>query len=331
MEIGSSLLEKKKIFSGKMSLDKNMKIIFASNSTFGALILKKIIENNIHPSLLISTSDKKIGRGQQIKSLLIKDFAKSVGVKIKEVEKITDFHNIIEKEKPDLVIVTAIGLILPQKTLDLSFFVNIHPSLLPKYRGATPIQSTIIDGVLKSGVSLIKMNDKIDSGAIIAQKKVSFDGQMNYEKAEQILADVGADLIIENISSLLSKKVKTKPQDENKATYTKKFTKEDGRINWSEPAEVIARKVRALNPWPGTYSMIGEKRFKILEAETQSQTENGPFGSPGKVYLGTNHTIAVQTGKDFLLIKKLQIEGKSSTNSKDFLQGNIHSIGINLV
>ena len=305
-----------------------MKIIFVSNSQFGVKVLERLLENNIVPFCLISSSDKKIGRGHQIKSLFIKDFAREKNIKIKEADSHQEFHKAIGAEKPDLVLVTATGMIIKKETLDLSFFVNIHPSLLPKYRGTTPIQSAIMNDEKKNGVSLIKMSHKIDSGPIIVQEEVVFDDRINYKDAEEKLAVTGADLTLKILPLIQEDKILLKEQDENKATYTEILCKEDGKINWNEPAKIIERKIRALNPWPGTHSHINNKRFKVLDADVQEQTESGPFGEPGKVYLGTNYTLAVQTGKDFLLIKKLQLEGKNPTLSKDFLQGNIDSIGV---
>jgi methionyl-tRNA formyltransferase len=304
-----------------------MKIIFASNSNFGAVVLKRLLENNIVPSILIASKDKKAKRGQQPQSLPIKNFANEKNIEIREISNLNDFHLVVEKEKPDLVIVTAIGMIIKKETLDLSFFLNVHPSLLPKYRGATPIQTAIINGDTKMGVSLLKMSHKIDSGPIIAQKEVTFDQKIDYKKAEEELALLGADLLIDYIPHFPKEDLSFSLQDENQATYTEKFLKEDGKINWEEPAKLIERKIRALNSWPGTYCKLNDKYFKVLEADVQEQNENGPFGEPGKIYLGTNYTLAIQTGKDFLLVKKLQFEGRKATSSKDFLQGNINSIG----
>ncbi len=304
-----------------------MKIIFASNSDFGAIVLKKLLENDINLSFLIASEDKKAKRGQQPQSLPIKDFANEKNIEVREINSLNEFHLVIESEKPDLVIVTAIGMIIKKQTLDLSFFVNIHPSLLPKYRGATPIQTAIVEGNAKMGVSLVKMSHKVDSGPIIAQEEIIFDEKIDYKKAEENLALMGADLLIDYISRFSKEDLDFSIQDENQATYTEKFLKEDGKINWEEPAKIIERKIRALNPWPGTYCKLDDKYFKVLEADVQEQNENGPFGEPGKIYLGTNYTLAIQTGKDFLLIKKLQIEGKKPVSTKDFLQGNIDSVG----
>ncbi len=306
-----------------------MKTVFVSNTSFGGTVLKKFLEQ-FKPSVLITSPFKENKRGK-VENLFIRNLARQNKIEVKEVTSKDDFHKVIETEKPDLVVFVAFGMIMPKETLNLSTFINIHPSLLPKYRGATPIQNAIIDNVEKSGVSIIKMDEKIDSGPIIKQDEVPFHPKITYTEAENILAEKGGDLLLDIFSSFGEKvDFSERKQNEEEATYTNPFCKEDGKINWEEPAKMIESKIRALNPWPGTYSKMGEKNFKILEAEIQEQTTAGPFGDPGKVYLGTNHTIAIQTGKDFLLIKKLQIEGKNSTTSKDYLQGNMHSIGITL-
>ncbi len=307
-----------------------MNIAFASNSPFGAVIFKTLIKNSIKPSLLITGPDKKEEKDQEVQTLLIRDLAREESIKIEEAETEEDFHRIIEENSPEMVIVASFGIIVSPETLALSNFINVHPSLLPKYRGPTPIQSAIIDGEEKTGVSLIMMNEKIDQGPIIAQSEVPLTPSIDYKKLEETLALEGSNLLIKTIPLVLKEEATLTPQNEEDATYTKLFTKSDGKINWEENAELIERKIRAYNPWPGTYSKMGEKLFKILDAEVQKQTEAGPFGDLGKVYLGTNDTLAVQTGKDFLLIKKLQIEGKNSTTSDDYLRGNMQSIGITL-
>ncbi len=307
-----------------------MNIAFASNSPFGAVVFKKLLENGITPSFLITSSATDQKKRTKAQNLLLRDLARERGVEIREAEDRETMHKIIEEKRPELVVTAACGIIISQETLSLSTFINVHPSLLPEYRGATPIQNAIIDGKEKTGVSVIKMNEKIDGGPILSQKEVSLMSKITYEEAEKLLAEEGGDLLLDVIPSALKDELTFTEQNEEEATYTKTLKKEDGKINWSDPAKDIERKVRALNPWPGTYGKMGEKTFKVLDAEVQEQTTDGPFGDPGKVYLGTNNSIAVQTGKNFLLIKRLQIEGKNSTTSKDFLQGNMQSIGITL-
>ncbi len=305
-----------------------MDIIFAINSFFGTVIFKKLLEKKPAPSLLITLPLKAKKKEKTSSNLLIRELAIKEKVEIKEAEDKETFHRIVKERNPEIVVLAAFGMIIPGKTLALSTFINVHPSLLPEYRGATPIQSAIIDNVEKSGVSIIKMNSEIDKGPVIAQREVPLAPRVTYKEAETLLAEEGGKLLLEVISFAEEEELIGNEQREEEATYTKVLTKRDGKIDWKEPAELIERKVRALNPWPGTYSKMGKKFFKVLEAEVQEQTSVGPFGDPGKVYLGTNHSLAIQTGKHFLLIKKLQIEGKNATTTKDFLQGNMQTIGI---
>lgn len=305
-----------------------MKIIFASNSSFGGIVLEELVKNNSAPDILITSSDKKSGRGQQIQPLAIKEMAQKEDIKIMEADDKETFHKIIQEESPDAVIVAAFGLIIPEETLKLSNFFNIHPSLLPKYRGATPIQTVIQNGEEESGVTIIKMKKEIDSGPIVIQKSVQMRSEMNYAEAEELLAKIGSELTIETLNLFQNNNIAEKEQNHNEATFTKILSKEDGKINWNDAAEIIERKIRAFSSWPGTYTKMGEKMIKVISADIQKQTEAGPFGEKGKMYLGTNNTLAIQTGKDFLLIKELQLEGKTPTSSKDFLQGNMSCIGV---
>ena len=304
------------------------KIIFAGSGRFSFLAFKTIIEGGINPSLIVITEDRRTEREKKKNPLRVKGLASEHNLPIAETKEKEDFHKIIEKEKPDIVLVAGFGIIIPEKTLQLSRFFNLHPSLLPKYRGPSPIQTAILNEEKESGTTLFRVNEVIDEGPILAQKRVPFHSKITYTEAEETLAKEGGSLFLENVKDIEEGNVNLKQQDENLASYTKLLRKEDGRINWKEPAKEIEKKIRAFNPWPGTFSKMGDKYFKVLDAEIQEQTGNGPFGAPGKVYLGTNSTIAVQTGKDFLLIKSLQIEGKKTTNSKDFLQGNTDYMGI---
>ncbi len=300
-----------------------MKTVFVGTPRFADIALKRLIRNGETPSFVVTVTDKKAGRGQQLSPSPVKETATEKGIRVVEVEDKDTFHNIIKEEKPDIVIIAAFGIIIPQETLDLTTFLNIHPSLLPKYRGPSPIQSTIIDGVENTGVTIIEMDGKIDHGPIVAKSKVKLKEDVTYLEAEELLADEGANLVF----SVIQGEIKGEPQDDSEATYTPKISKEDGNIDWKESAEVIERKVRALNPWPGTFTYSDKGKIKILEGGVQEQTSDGPFGEIGKTYLATNNHIAVQTGKDFFIIKKLQLEGKQPVTAKEFLNGNIQFFG----
>lgn len=304
-----------------------MKIFFASNARFGKIILQKMLELGVKVDAVVTAPDKRKGRGGEVSPLPIKVFAHEEKIDVYEADEKEEFHQIIEKEKPDVVIVAGFKIIILSKTLQKTLFINVHPSALPAYRGPTPIQKTILSGDSVGGVSIIKMNEKVDYGPVIKAETVQLSDDMSYLQLEEFLAVKAGEMMKEVISLIENKELKFSEQDDERASFTSKIAKEDGLVNWSEPALFIERKVRAYNPWPGTYTYINGKMLKIIEAEVQQQTGVGPFGDPGKTYLGTNGTIAVQTGKDFLLIKKLQLEGKNPVLAKEFVQGNFSLLG----
>jgi len=314
----------------------NPKIIFIGTPEFAAIVLEKLYQENLNPQLVITSSDKPVGRKGIITAPPVKDLAQKHKAEILQPKKISDIKDKISAFNPDLIIVVAYKQILPKDILSIPKFgcLNIHPSLLPKYRGPSPIQYAILEGEKETGVSIILMDEKIDHGKIVSSIKHQISSSDNYKELSEKLSNLGANLLIETIPDWIKGKIKPIPQDESRATYTKIIKKEDGKINWEDSAQKIERKVRAFYPWPSAFAFLkeessseGVKTLKILEAEVLEQTKNGPFGVPGKVYIAPDDKIAVQTGKDFLIVKKLQLQGKSPTNSADFLKGHIDFIG----
>ncbi len=298
-----------------------MHITFAGTPNFSKRVLKELLKE-VDVSAVVTAKDKPRGRGQKKKPTAVKKLAKK--------ENIPVFHDLKEViEKTDLVLVVAYGKIIKEKELKKPQygFLNVHPSLLPNYRGPTPLQAAILNGDDETGVTIIKMDEKIDHGPILAQKKVKLSGSEYYLDLGKELSTLGGELLSEVVSNWTKGDIKPKPQDHSNATHTNLLDKKDGQIDWTNSATLIERKVRAYNPWPGCYSYLNDKMLKIFKAEVQKQTKDGPFGDPGKIYLGTNEKIAVQTGDDFLLIEKLQLEGFQKTTSKEFLQGNMDIIG----
>ena len=306
-----------------------IKIVFMGTPEFGAVILEKLCLSEYKPVLAITAQDKPVGRKLILTPPPVKITAQKYGIPVRQPEKISSLKSEISDLKPDLIIVASFGRILPKEILELPKYgcLNLHPSLLPQYRGATPIQSAILDGCEKTGVSVILMDEKMDHGPIIAQKTLAMEKKETAASLFDKLAGLSANLILETIPKWLGNEIKARQQDESRATFTRILTKEDGRIDWRRPAEEIERKIRAFNLWPGTYCLADNKIFKILEADVLIQTENGPFGPIGKTYLASNDKIAVLTGKDFLIIEKLQLAGKKETTAADFLKGHLDFVG----
>jgi len=299
-----------------------MKITFAGSPKYAAIVLEEILNEKIPVKWVVTNEDKPEGRGQKIKPTPVKKLARKRGLEVcHRLEAVI--------KKTDLVLVAAYGRIFSEDILEMPKygFLNLHPSLLPKYRGPTPIQAAILNNDKSTGVTVIRMNSEIDSGPIISQKKINLSGNEYYPDLEKKLAREGGRLLADTTKKWTADQIEAEPQNDSEATYTRLLKKEDGRIDWSNPAEKIEREVRAYYPWPGCYTELDDKILKIHKASVQKQTEAGPFGVPGKTYLGTNEKIAVQTGKDFLLIEELQFEGGKKISSASFLQGNTDLIG----
>jgi len=219
--------------------------------------------------------------------LIVRDKLKEAGYQLVDAE----------SEEIDLIVVGFWGEIVRKEMLEKPKFgaLNVHPSLLPKYRGPTPVLFTILNGDSEAGVTIIKMDEEVDHGPILAQQKF-FIGEKKLTKSElrQILWELGGDLLVETIPKWIRGEIQPQEQDHSKATYTKKLTREDGRIDWNRPAEYRERQIRALTPWPGAFTIWKGKRIKILK-------------------------VHVEGGK--LVIDELQMEGKKPTTFHDFLLG----------
>ena len=310
--------------------NREIKIVFMGTPLFGAIILKKLSDTPYRPFLVITSPNKPKGRKQVLTLPAVKLAAKEKNIKIIQPLKIKDSKSEIISLKPDLGVVAAYGKILPKEILDIPKygFLNVHPSLLPCWRGASPIQYTILNGDEKTGISIIKMTEGMDEGPIVEMSKSKCQmSNINAKELTKKLAELGGDLLAETIPRWVSGKITPQPQNDSEATYTKIIKKEDGRINWQNSAESIERKIRAFYPWPGAFSFWNKKRIKITEGKVLKLAENSSLPIPGKVFLGSNKKPAVLAGKDALIIEKIQLEGKKEMSSKEFLRGHGDFIG----
>lgn len=286
------------------------------------------------PSLVVTNPDRPAGRGKELVSPPVKEVAREYGIEFVQTEEISEAEEKIKEIAPDLMLVCAFGKILPKSTLEIPSrgCLNIHPSLLPKFRGPSPIQGAILAGEKETGTTLMLMDKKLDHGPIVAQQATRIEEKETYPELERKLALMGADLTMEYAPKLVKGEVSPVPQNDEEATFTKMISKEDGKVDWQEEAEMIERRVRAFTPWPGCWSLMKgkdgqEKVVKIKKASVLHENKTFPDGETGKVFLGTNDTIAVRTGKDFLVIEELQLEGGRSLPAKEFLQGHLDIIG----
>ena len=230
-----------------------------------------------------------------------------------------------QKMNPDICVVAAYGKIIPKKYLDVPRygFVNIHPSLLPKYRGPSPIKTAIMNGDNKTGVTIMLVDEEMDHGPILAQSTYQISRTIYHKLIQKDLWDLGAKLLIETLPKYVSREIKPQEQDHAQATFTKKFTREDGRINWSQPAEKIYDQIRALGDEPGAWTTWNGKVLNIKSAETHTKM---PFVlQRASLYAGTvirvDGQVAVATGNCYLILKTIQLEGRRETDAKSFVNG----------
>lgn len=279
------------------------KIIFLGTPEFGAIILEGLVKNNYKPVLVITSPDKPVGRKQILTPSAVKIVAQKYNLPLAYQPEET------KKIKPDLIVCAAYGQILSKEVLEIPKYgcLNVHPSLLPKYRGPSPIQTAILNNDKETGVTIFLMDEKIDHGKIVASSKYQIANNVYYQKLEKELAELAIKLLIETIPKWVNNEITPQPQDDSKATYTKTLKKGDGRIDWKKSAEEIERQIRAFSLWPGSFTFWQGKRIKILEAEA--------------VKTPLENKLAIKCGKGYLIIKKLQPEGKKPMSSDDFLRG----------
>lgn len=281
-----------------------MRYIFFGTPKFAAVILEKLIEAKLVPEAVVCNPDEPVGRKKILNAPPVKMLAEKHGIKVFQPEKLEIRNWKLEIDKlggADFAIVAAYNKIIPQAIIDTlpAKFIGVHPSLLPKYRGASPIQTAILNGEKETGVDMFLADKEIDHGPVLAGAKCLISEKDNYMSMEQKLANLGAELLIENLPKYLSGKLKAKDQNHSNATFSKKFSTEGGRVDLEKDSpEFIFNKIRALNPDPGVFTIVktksGDKRVKLLEAE-------------------------LKDGKLELL--KVQPEGKKPMSYKDFLNG----------
>jgi len=290
---------------------------------------------------VVTQPNKKIGREQKKIYTPVKKIALEYKIPVLQPGKISD-PNCIQEIKdlnPDLIVVAAYGQILPKEILEIPKYgcINIHASLLPKYRGASPIQAAILNGDKETGVTIMLMDEKMDHGKLVKSSRRRQSGygasatkfkvqkDITFSELHDKLAKMGAELLVEILPEWFSGQIKPKAQDESKATYTKILKKQDGRINWNKSAEVIERQIRAFTPWPGSFCFWNSKRLKIIKAKVLNISKV----ELGKVY-EIGDKIAVQTEENMLELERIQLEGKREMDIKEFLRGYSEFVGTKL-
>ncbi len=294
-----------------------LKIIFMGTPNFSVPILESIY-NSKHEIISVYTqSPKKKYRGQKKNYTPIHEYALKNKIDVRYPEKLdtTEELNFIKELKPDVVVVVAYGKIIPSNFLDIKniSFINVHASLLPRWRGAAPIQRSIMNLDKETGVSIMKINQKLDTGPFMLQKKISINEQDDYESLSNKLSTLGSDLILKSLDLIEKGDFKFIEQDNSKATYAKKIEKKESKIDWLISAENILAQIKGLSPYPGAWFYHKSNRLKIIKAEKINMS-----GKSGEVL---TEDLIIACGFGSLKIIKIQKEGKKILDTNDFLSG----------
>lgn len=255
----------------------NLKIAFLGTPDFAVKILEEMKKGGLMPSLVITAPDKPKGRKLAITPPPVKIWANNEKIPTLQPDKLNDIRANLEKEKWDIFALAAYGKIIPKEIIEIPKYgiLNVHPSLLPKHRGASPIQSAILDGDKDFGATIMLLDEEMDHGPVLAVGHLPQIKDTNYKELEDKLAELGGELLVKTIPLWINNEIKAVPQEHDKATYTKKIKKEDGFIDWSEDPRVIERKIRAFTPWPSAYFFFKKDNKPLRVIITKATLDNG--------------------------------------------------------
>ena len=308
-----------------------MRIIFMGTPDFAVGTLEALVNAGHEVVLAVTQPDKPQGRKQILIAPPVKQTAEKLGIPVYQPKRVRESEALalLRSYEPELIVVAAFGQILPKELLDMPQYgcINVHASLLPKDRGAAPIQWAILNGDAVTGVTIMRMDVGLDTGDMIAKAEVAITPQDTGGSLFDRLAETGAKLCVETIPSIVDGTAVYTPQDEQAATKVGQISKKDGLIDFTRSAAAIECQIRGLNPWPSAYTSLAGKTLKIWSAQVSDrQTE----AQPGTVVLVEKDRFGVQTGEGVLICTEVQLEGKKRMSAADFLRGNALTTGSRL-
>ena len=298
-----------------------MRIVYAGTPEFAVPALIRLQQDNLTPVAVLTQPDRPAGRGRKLRPSAVKKAALELGLPIHQPDSLRNPEQLewLTALQPDLVIVTAYGLILPSEILEVPSHGcwNIHASLLPRWRGAAPIQRAIEAGDRVSGVTIMQMNEGLDTGPILHQEELTLDEKETAATLHNRLAQLGADALMTPLRRLRAGEIpEPTPQDEERASHAAKLSKSEAEIDWRQPAERIERCIRAFNPWPVAWCLIGDERVRIWDADWSDARHGEP---PGSVVRADAAGIIVAAGTGLVRINELQRPGGRRQSAADFL------------
>ncbi len=316
-------------------MNRDVRIVFMGTPDFAVSILEALVQAGHEVVLAVTQPDKPKGRGKALQFSPVKEavlrYQQQFPIDLYQPKRIRDAESVehLKAYAPDVAVVAAFGQVLPKEILELPKYgcINVHASLLPKYRGAAPIQWAVINGEKVTGVTTMQMDAGIDTGDILEKMEVPLSESETGGSLFSKLALAGAKLIVQTLGHIADGSIVPTKQNEEEATYVGMISKDMGRIDWNKPAEEIERLVRGLDPWPSAFTVLHNKTFKIWESavcewECQKEgTVNSGQAAPGSVISADKKQIVVQTGKGQLLLREVQLEGKKRMKADAFLRG----------
>lgn len=306
-----------------------MKIAFMGTPEFAVTVLEGLLNTKHGVGLVATQPDKAKNRGKKIQYTPVKEKALEHNIKVLQPEKVRGNEEFLEELKdyrPDIIVVVAYGQILPKEVLELPKYgcVNVHASLLPRLRGAAPIQRAIIEGDEETGVTIMQMSEGLDTGDMLAKESIKI-GTMNYSMLHDALAEIGARLMVHTLDLIEEGKISPEPQDDSKSSYAKMVFKQEGKIDFTRQPEAVERLIRGFDPWPGAFCEYEDMVMKLWKAQPLCENTGK---EPGTIIEVSARGIKIACGDGALLVSEIQIPGKKRVAVSEYLKGNQIKEGI---
>jgi len=297
-----------------------LKIIYAGTPEFAVPALEALIQSGHQVVAVYTQPDRPAGRGRKLQFSAVKECALQHDIEVVQPQSFKQSSDVeqLQQYSADLMVVAAYGIILPQVILNAPRLgcINIHGSLLPRWRGAAPIQRAILAGDRQTGITLMQMDEGLDTGAMLAKASVDIDEDTTAAELHDELKKVGADLLLNNLDAIESGRIKARQQDDSEACYAAKLSKQEALIDWSKPAQQLHREIRAFNPWPVSHCLLHGKNVKIWSAD---RVDEPCSATPGEVISHTRQGIQVCCGEALLSIREIQFAGKKRSSAEQLL------------
>ncbi len=296
-----------------------LRIVFAGTPDFALPSLEALAASRQRLVAVYTQPDRPAGRGRKLRASPVKQRALELGIPVEQPPTLraTDIQQRLAAYRPELIVVVAYGLLLPDPVLELPGLgcVNVHASLLPRWRGAAPIQRALLAGDETTGVSIMQVDAGLDTGPVLLQRELALSASDTAESVHDGLAALGAEALLEAVEALGRGEAESRPQDDSVATHAPKISKDEARLDWSRPAAELDRAVRAFNPWPVAEALLDSQRLRIWEAEAVPEAT----GEPGRVVAAGRDGVDVGTGQGLLRLKRLQLPGGRVLEAHEFL------------